>query len=413
MRPRYLLFVITGIIGLFVINSPIAALNEDDAPNTPTSNLYIPLIVMSNNEVASATPTATTTLTPLPTSTSTPTITPLPTSTTTSTPTASSTTTITPTFTPTPIDTATPTSTPTPTITHTPIPTRTPIPVPCGEVLGIYRNDTVWQHGCTYVISSTVQIAENTTLYIEPGVQIYFQTNKSGISTNNGRVVAEGTEQAPIIFNGNEFSWQAEQVFLYSYQESRFRWVEFKKVGGVSVYAPITIENCLFDGIKGSERYYSLAVGRQTLIKNCIFKNGETALGISSDSTATIQYNIFVDNGFGITIGGSRGNAGVIEHNTISRNRIGINLANSAKMATRITNNNIYNNSEYNARDGYGWRGEGELYLVRNWWGTTDVLQISEGLYDSNDSIFSREIVFQPILTSQNINAPDISITDR
>lgn len=407
---------------LLTLSFPTFANDEsiEEPVSTDTTELYLPFIAPINPNSATTTatisPSPTNTLVPTSLATPTQTLTPSPTATGTDLPLAtvtptetpsvmkSQTPTATPTHTPTVTKTATPIATPTTTLT--PTPTATPFLVPCGEVSGIYRETSVWLSGCTYTISRTVQIAENVSLFIQPGVRVQFLNNRAVISTKNGRIIAKGTESEPIEFEGIGYELSEVQIYLESYHKSIFWWVRFSKLGGLDAYSSIEIDHCIFEETRGSGVRNALLIARTASVLNSRFINNENGLAVSSDSTPTVHYNLFTSNEVALAIGGLRTGAS-IQHNTITENLKGIALGGYYAINTGISNNNIFNNSGYNVVDAYGRSDEKKNYLRYNWWGTTDELVISDSILDIDDNVFLQEIVFTPILTSPDKTAPE------
>ena len=54
--------------------------------------------------------------------------------------------------------------------------------------------------GSPYLIGGDITVPDSTTLSIEPGVEVLFQSWYS--LTVNGTLIADGTESAPILFGG-------------------------------------------------------------------------------------------------------------------------------------------------------------------------------------------------------------------
>jgi hypothetical protein len=183
------------------------------------------------------------------------------------------------------------------------------------------------------------------------------------------------------------------------------------QIGKIYVYSPIKIDHCVFDKLGKIQEpevglHFALLVARQSSVLNSIFINNETGLYITDDSTPTVQYNLFMSNKVAISIMGGR-HSRKIEHNTVTANQVGISLTGYYPVSGGISNNNLYDNSVYNAKDSYS-RGEGDNNLGMNWWGTTDTAKISESIFDYNDGSALQEIRFLPILSAPDESAPDV-----
>ncbi len=99
-------------------------------------------------------------------------------------------------------------TTPTTPAPAAPAPTPTPDPeVPAVEtVSGTIDSDTTWVAGTVHVLSGAVFVADGATLTIEPGTLIVGEsaTNGALIVARGGRIVAEGTADAPIVMTSDQ-----------------------------------------------------------------------------------------------------------------------------------------------------------------------------------------------------------------
>ena len=96
---------------------------------------------------------------------------------------------------------------PTPTETETPAETETETQteeISRTEVGGVIDSDTTWTDS-DYLITDTVQIAENATLTIEPEVSVVAgELDGDSLFLVNGEISAVGTAENPIRFNGQD-----------------------------------------------------------------------------------------------------------------------------------------------------------------------------------------------------------------
>ncbi len=84
---------------------------------------------------------------------------------------------------------------------------NTPFQEPAnGELSGTIKTNTVLKTGKTYLLKGFVYVAGGATLKIEPGVIIKGDKASKGslIVTRNGKIDAQGTAAAPIIFTSSE-----------------------------------------------------------------------------------------------------------------------------------------------------------------------------------------------------------------
>jgi hypothetical protein len=137
--------------------------------------------------------------------------------------------------------------------------------------------------------------------------------------------------------------------------------------------------------------------GSEVSIHDNVIYYCENGIGVF-EGTATIERNVIVKNGIGISIE----DQAVIRGNTISENNIGIEL-NNAQSVT-IEYNNIQNstqNSVYLATSS-------NIEASNNWWGTTDTQEISNSIFDFEEDFNLGKVNFVPFLTEPNPDAPEI-----
>src|SRR6185369_5825497 len=65
---------------------------------------------------------------------------------------------------------------------------------------GSISSDTLWSSSSSYALTSAVTIASGATLTIEPGTTIALGSGIGITVANGGRLIAEGTTNAPILF---------------------------------------------------------------------------------------------------------------------------------------------------------------------------------------------------------------------
>ncbi len=105
-------------------------------------------------------------------------------------------------------DSTPPTPAPAPAPAPVPAPTPTPDPAPAGPITlsGNISEDMTLSAGVEYVLSGAVFVTEGVTLQIEAGTTIYGEsaTNGALIVARGGRIWAEGTAEAPIVFTSDQ-----------------------------------------------------------------------------------------------------------------------------------------------------------------------------------------------------------------
>ena len=77
-----------------------------------------------------------------------------------------------------------------------------------------------------YIIEKDIEIEKNKFLIIKPGVQIYFNENKGLIVPKDTQLIAKGTQEDPIIFQGKDYAeWETIQ-FLNSANDDTLAFCE-------------------------------------------------------------------------------------------------------------------------------------------------------------------------------------------
>jgi len=280
--------------------------------------------------------------------------------------------------------TKTATPTPTPTLTPTPSPSPSPSPTPSPTPVGgiIWENTTWTLENSPYIITETVQIPENVTLIIEPGVMIIGDVRTVGTNPMfkvAGRIIAKGTVDNRIIFDGGE-----------SYSGCSF----FEARGDSFA----DLDYCIFkNGSSLWWGYGSLNLTHSDLI-NLYYS-------MLSRGIFYVEYNRFV-NSWGLYI---EDGSAYVNHNLFFRNRWSqITVAYSSKAI--IQYNSFINTS--GAILSLSYYMYTYLDATENYWGTTDTEVIDSMIHDMNDDIDCGGFVeYLPILTEPHPDTPNLSST--
>jgi len=209
-------------------------------------------------------------------------------------------------------------------------------------VSGNITADTVWRKSDSpYIVTATVQVFQNITLTIEPGVIIKF--NPSTGLTIGGKLVAIGTAEAPITFTSNAPTPASKDwgriKFVDTAQDA-----SFDSAGNYS--DGCIIKNCLIEFGKGiwcenSSPLISSNYIRKTSDYGGIFFGG------ASDKVK-IVYNTLEENGFPIYLNGTFASLEIL-NNKVRRNYDGL-LIETCPAGTLIKDNII----EYNGANNVG-----------------------------------------------------------
>jgi parallel beta-helix repeat protein len=217
--------------------------------------------------------------------------------------------------------------------------------------------DIVWYAGASpYIITKPVTILNKASLTIEPGCKI--ESQGPGLIVK-GRLTARGNPEDYIQFSSidkdsNAPGWQGILFDNTSDSESVLSYCK----------------------IKGAHTALTM-VSSSPEISHCIFTENNTAIYIKEFSCPGIYENRIIQNlETGIY---SNRSEPVIEKNTITENKNhGIIIASGSPV---IQNNNIYKNTGFDLLVESS--GSSVLSVQNNWWGTKDVIVLSDRIKGS------------------------------
>ncbi|WP_429884550.1 PQQ-binding-like beta-propeller repeat protein [Geoalkalibacter halelectricus] len=236
-------------------------------------------------------------------------------------------------------------------------------PEPEPLVLGntLIDEDTLWSG--QVLIDGWVKVARGVTLTIAPGTEVAFvrrDLTLDGLGDAtidvDGRLIARGTRDAPIVFRSAEASPQAGD------------WLEIQ-----SNFSPeVHLQYCeIRDSAHGIHAHFTRGV-----IEDCIIRNNIDGTRIGN-SRFVIRNNLVEHNiSKGINFRDSRIE---VTRNIFRYNPAGIFLF-ELDRDSPIHQNNFYAN-EYHFRLGDFFTGD--VYPRDNWWGSADPAVIAAHIYDS------------------------------
>jgi len=240
-------------------------------------------------------------------------------------------------------------------------------------VEGIITHNTVWMLiDSPFIVINNVTVLPGVTLTIEPGVEVRFGGN---FSLNvEGTLIADGTEERPIIFTSNKHEAEAGDWIGIKFSDVADSYLSYctikYAVHGITVEnSSLTISNCeITENLKSGIKIVgdsNLTVNNSKIMLN---ENGIIPIGLNINSSrqVTIQNTVISSNSFsGIFINGSVWNLNVmncslmsnevgiyisgetnanITHNSVAYNEIGV-LYDHVSHAFSINYNDIYNNT--------------------------------------------------------------------
>ena len=319
----------------------------------------------------------------------------------------------------------------------------------------IISSNTTWtQADSPYTLMGPVDVTKGVTLTIDAGVTINLGSSPLNDLNVDGTLNAQGSSTDNIIFTNNAPNNAPSIIFdensIGTIENAIFDDPSIQSLNGASMI----INNCVFkDGsgitaegvnspttitnnyISGSVSAEDATISNNTILHgitlpadpystsiisgNNITNPGGTVVllywegtisgniisggstGIDLENGDTIQRNLIVNNGVGISIDPAV-SGGIIENNTIANNSGGgIMYANNI---TTISYNNLENNGVYNLVS--------SRYAVNatyNWWGTADTQVINQTIDDNKNDYNLGTVTFVPFLTAPNLEAPAIT----
>ena len=195
-----------------------------------------------------------------------------------------------------------------------------------------------------YIVDDTI-IPEDSTLTIEPGVEIYF-TNQHFLLIN-GIMIAEGTETDSIKFIGSHESANQYIFFNSTSDNSIISYSIIKDFEGSTLFvdsANITISHCNFHNNNSSFAKLINLSGSNLTFSNNILNNNHVehnSIILLSNCNATISNNIFINNQGGIS---SNTSENIIINNIIKNNISSTSIIDCFCSNDLISGNLIANN---------------------------------------------------------------------
>ncbi|TKJ37268.1 hypothetical protein CEE37_14260 [candidate division LCP-89 bacterium B3_LCP] len=240
-----------------------------------------------------------------------------------------------------------------------------------GDVAGVWSADTVF-------VTGEIRIPPDSSLTIEPGVYIWFNSHYKMIVDSNATLMAIGAETDTIRFHSS--AWYAYEIyyggwhgirFLNAADESTLKYCQFINGAAYANYGPNedkngggvyclesnpTISNCLFTNCLAD--YYGGGIYCQDQsdphIRNCCFDDNVANVGAAihcTNSSPLIENNEIINNYAidGAGIGCDEAAAPIITSNYISDNlAIGSYSSDGGGIWSNWANPEIYSNTIIN-----------------------------------------------------------------
>ena len=264
------------------------------------------------------------------------------------------------------------------------------------SVGGILWDNTTWTlANSPYAITSTVQIPENVTLTIEPGVAVNTQINDY-MFLLHGIIVAQGTVDEKIVFDGGNSAsfFNAEGSTAESFLEMENCIVKNGKKFWWHGHGHFSLRNSEVSNLTGWS--YIWYPQKDVLIDRNIFIDITGFETVHREANVTIQNNLFIGK-----------NPEVIEEYSF----IVSNLA-SYESSRTLVRFNSFLDMEGGVLDLVSGSSDAAMVAIENYWGTTNTSEIDSMIYDMNDDITCAGFIeYIPILTEPHPNTPVFSVT--
>jgi hypothetical protein len=278
------------------------------------------------------------------------------------------------------------------------------------EVGGVMDSDTTWtaDEG-PYSIVETVQVAEGTTLTIEPGVTIWGSEDlaRGSMFLLHGEIIADGTPSEMITIDGGvrrPTVFDAENSTPKAFLEAKYCLIRNTGAFWMRGHGGFNLRHSELRNVDSSYIWYP-------------YQDTDNEYDIRQ-SEINIEYNKFIDSS-GFAIGHDDRNESEIRvnirHNVFSgwREAAGGGLINNwasyGSSQTVVEYNSFLKMTDKVAlklRSGYD---SADMTATNNYWGTTDIGTIEEMIYDENDDInAASEIEFTPILEEPHPDTPTL-----
>jgi hypothetical protein len=175
---------------------------------------------------------------------------------------------------------------------------------------GAISSDTVWTSGSHYIVTSAVTVNSGVTLTIQPGVNVCFNTGIGMTIANGGRLLANGTSNAPILFTrspSNPSTWTGLTINgAVGSPETQISYAHFEFTSQ-DPCIQVSAGTVFFDHLTfgNTAAAYIHLDGASFVVQNCVFPKATAGLecvhgngGIRSDG-----HGVFTRNFWGGTIG--------------------------------------------------------------------------------------------------------------
>ena len=241
------------------------------------------------------------------------------------------------------------------------------------------QHDETWSGEITLIGQNVVK--RGCTLTILPGTVVKFpwvDEDKNGIGdgelTIEGRIIAKGTKDRPIVFTSAQPKPKIKDWTFVQIAMSKNSIVEY----------------CKFEyAFTGLQVHYSTGT-----IKDNLFTNNFEGMRFST-TDVLIAHNDFINNNFGIRFE-ALGSRTTIRKNVFRGNGQTFFPVRKTWNSVKIYDNDILDSKEYAVN--FGMNQKQDIDFTNNWWGTTDASAIEALIYDKSKDNTLGKADFIPFL---------------
>lgn len=239
--------------------------------------------------------------------------------------------------------------------------------------------DTTWSG--TVVLRGQNVVRRGVNLTIEPGTVIKFawidedgDDIGDGELTVEGRLIAKGTREKPILFTSAQESPKPKD------------WTFVQ----ISVSKDSLVEHCIFEyAFSGLQVHYSTAT-----IHKSLFRNNFEGIRFST-TDILIEHNDIVENYYGIRCE-ANGSRTTVRKNRFQGNDHAFFPVRKTWDSVQVYENNFLESKNYQVK--LGQTQYKNLDFANNWWGSTDAATIAAGFFDKRMEPLLGQVNFEPFL---------------
>lgn len=243
------------------------------------------------------------------------------------------------------------------------------------------KEDAAWSG--TVVLRGQNVVRRGSTLTILPGTVVKFAWSDEdgnaigdGELTVEGRLVARGTRENPILFTSARSEPRPKDWTFVQISTSR----------------DSVVENAIFEhAFTGLQVHYSTAE-----IRDNLFRNNYEGMRFST-TDILIEHNDFVGNAYGIRCE-ANGSRTTVRLNRFRANESAFFPVRKTWDSVKVHDNDFLDSSSYSVK--LGQTQAENLDFSNNWWGTADSAAIEASLFDKTKEPTLGKVRYTPFLTA-------------